>query len=110
MLNSRKRWRVRLVWERRALAFCRCWYTIFSAVCSNRRAARLRPSHHDCTKAAAAVRSWQTVRSGFFPPPLLPDAGEEQMANSGHRLVPQQPQVVAALVVIEAQFGFLILK
>src|ERR1041384_6446721 len=110
MPKAHRRLRVFLVWLRRALAFCRCWYTMVSAAWSSRRVAVLGPSHHDCTNAEAAVRSWQTVISGFFPPPPLPYACQEQVSYRRYRLMPQQPKIMAALVVIESKFSFFILE
>jgi hypothetical protein len=64
-------------------------------------------SHSDWTNAPAAWRSWLTVRCGFFPPPLLMDLGQEQMADRRQEQVPFQRGVVADLEVVHAQLVFL---
>jgi len=97
------------VWLLRALAFCFCWYWIFSAVRANSFLPAFFPKDHDCTKAAAAVRIWQTVSSGFFPP-LLPQAFQEQMTDGGQGLVSHQAAIVSAFVMIEPQFAFLVFE
>src|SRR5215510_9245758 len=97
MPSSRSLRRVRLVWLFRALAFCFCWYWIFLAVRCNSFLPAFFPKDHDCTKAAAAVRIWQTVNSGFFPP-LHPDSLQEQVADGRQGLVSHQAPIIAALV------------
>ena len=87
------------------MAFLRCWYLIFSAVRSNRSLLALFPNDQDCIKAAAAVRTWQTVNSGFFPP-LLPHAFQEQVRDCRQRLVADKPSIFSSFVMIESQFGF----
>src|SRR6266852_2231013 len=101
--------RVRLVWLLRALAFCCCWYVIVSAVRSSSALPAFIPNDHDCTRAAAAVRIWQTVNSGFFPP-LLADAFQEQMGHGRQGLVSDQAAVFSPFIMIKAQFGFLVFK
>ena len=69
--------RLRWLFRERAL---RSWVSVMMSAARCRREVTAFPvSHHDWTKAAAAVRTWQTVSSRFFPPPLLMHAGEEQM-------------------------------
>src|SRR5438128_1577609 len=110
MPNARSCLRVRLVWLFRALALWCCWYAIFSAVWSRSRVAVDRPSHQECTKAAAAVRTWHTVSSGFFPPLPLVHARQEQVGHGSDRLVTQQAAIIPTLVMIEPQLCFLILE
>src|SRR5262245_52884654 len=98
MPSRRSLRRVRLVWLFRALAFCFCWYAIFSAVRSSSFLLACFPNDHDCTKAAAAVRIWQTVSSGFFPP-LLPSFFQEQVSNRGQCLMSHQASIFSPLVV-----------
>ena len=70
---------MRLRWLLRERAL-RSWVSVMMSAARCRREVTAFPvSHHDWTKAAAAVRTWQTVSSRFFPPPLLMHAGEEQV-------------------------------
>src|SRR6185312_3440511 len=102
--------RVVRVWQRRASSL-RCWVYFSSAMAASRinRAARL-PKPHERTKAAAAVLTWQTVSSGFFPPEFLVHLRQEQVAYRRNRLMPFQPQIRPPLEVVETQFGFLVLE
>jgi hypothetical protein len=101
---------VRFVWLRRAAAFRRCARAIRRPARSSSRAAALRPSTQDCTSAAAAVRTWHTVRSGFFPPPPLRDPRQEELRHRRQRVMPEQPDVRPPLVVVQAQFRLAVLK
>src|SRR5437773_9603364 len=67
-------------------------------------------NHKLLTTAATAVCTWQTVSSGFFPPQVLVDLGQEKMAHGAEDQMAFQTQVQAALIMIQAQFPFLILK
>jgi len=107
---SRSFRRVRLMWLLRALALSCCVACISSAMCSI-SAGEARPlSHHDCTSPPTAVWTCRTVNSGFFPPKLLMDLGKEQMADRGQHQVAFQARVPPALVVVQPQLAFLILK
>ena len=88
--------RVRLVWHLRAVALrcCQCW--ISPAAASISAAHTLPLSQQLCTNAAAAICTWHTVRSGFFPPQLLANPGQEQVAHRGEDQVPFQSQPAAA--------------
>src|SRR5436190_24227417 len=55
-----------------------------------------RPNDQERTMAAAAVRTWQTVSSGFFPPQFLMHLRQEQMADSRDRLMAHQPHISVA--------------
>lgn len=80
------------------------------AAASNWTWAALLPSDQERTTAAAAMRTWHTVSSGFFPPQLLLDLRQEQVTHGGYRLMAFQPQVGTSLEVVEAQFRLLILE
>ena len=69
-----------------------------------------RPSHQERTTADAAVRTWQTVSSEFFPPQFLMHFRQEQVTDSRNRLVAHQSHIGSPLEVIEAQLGLLILE
>src|SRR5436305_10513135 len=97
--------RVVRVWQRRASALRRCVYSSSAAAASRISLAALLPSPQERTSAAVAVRTWQTVNSGFFPPQFLLRFGEEQMAHGRERLVSFETQIRSSLEVIEPQFG-----
>jgi hypothetical protein len=80
------------------------------AVCSSNRVTQRPESHRLLTNADTAVRTWHTVSSGFFPPKFLVDLRQEQMAHRRQDHVTLQTLVLPPLVVIQAQFPFLILK
>jgi len=99
-----------LVWLLRAVAMrcCQCWISL--AVCSI-NAVDARPlSHHERTSTPTAVWTWQTVRSGFFPPQLFTNSGQEQVAHAGENQVSLQTEPATALPLIESDFLLLILK
>src|SRR5436305_5334902 len=102
--------RVCLVWLTRALAFLCCVFCNRSATSLKTRWDTRPFRHQDGTKAAAAVRTWQTVHSGFFPPPLLPHPRQEQVTHRRQRLVPLQAHVEPSLEMIQTQLTLLILK
>ena len=60
-------------------------------------------THRELTSAELAVRTWQTVSSGFFPPLLLAGLREEQLGYRGHDQVALQALVVADFKVTQAQ-------
>ncbi len=79
---SRNRVRFFLTWLRREAA-SRCCVSVMMAAVRSSNFSRICPvSHSDRISAEVAVRSWQTVSSGFFFPPLLVYLDEEQMADS----------------------------
>src|SRR5512142_2153958 len=111
MPRSCNRRRVRFVWLLRAWALRRCARVILAAACaSSLSTAWASDSHQERTKAATAVCSWQTVRSGFFPPPLLPHPRQEQQAHRREEQVAFQPHMAPALVVLQADLAFVILE
>ena len=67
-------------------------------------------SHHDCTTAPAARRTWHNVTSGFFPPqPLAPDH-QEQVADRRQYQVALQTQPRPPLPTSQPDFPFLLLE
>src|SRR3954470_8737117 len=100
-----------LVWLFRAWAFRRWAYMILLAVLSSSLSTFFRSEiHHDLTKAAVAVCSWQTVSSGFFFRPSLPHPRQEQVAHRRDDQVAFQPQVAAPLVLIQADLALVVLE
>ena len=110
MPNAASFRRVVLVCERRAWALRLCVYSSSATAASRISRAAVRPSPHERTSAAAAVRTWQTVNSGFFPPQLLPYFRQEQVTHGGDCLMTYQSPVRPPLEVIEAKFGLLVLE
>ena len=107
---SRNRLRFFLTWQRRERAMRSCVAVIISAVRSRNFPLTRPVSHKDRTSAEEAVRTWQTVNSGFFPPPQLMHLGQEQMTDRSNYQVPPQRFVVTNLEMAQAKFVFLILK
>src|SRR4030042_2535105 len=85
------------VWQRRERAMRRC-VTVITCAARSKNLSFTRPvSHKDRTSAEEAVRIWQTVRSGFFPPPFLMHFGQEQMAHRSDYQMTTQGFIVANL-------------
>ena len=97
-------------WLARALAFCLCACPIDRAARAASRLAASSPSPNPSTDAAAAVRNWLTVSSGFFPPQLPADLSQQEVADRADDLMAFQPQVAATLPVVEPQLRFAVLK
>ena len=95
MPMSRNRMRFFLTWLRRAAASRCCVSVMMAAVRSSNFSRTCPVSHSDRISAEVAVRSWQTVSSGFFPPPLLVYLDQEQMADSGQDQVAAKRAVMA---------------
>src|SRR6202011_2657620 len=108
MLRNCRRVRLRWLFRERAL---RTWVSrIMRAARSINWLAAVPESHQDRTNAEVAVRIWQTVNSGFFPPPCLMHAREKQVGQGRDRLMTHQADIGTAFKMIEAQFRFLIFK
>src|ERR1035438_337877 len=106
----RSRCRVRFWCDLRALALSACVRVISSASFSSSRV-EIRPlSHTELIWAAMALWIWHTVHSGFSPPPLQDRPGEKEMADAGENQVSDQSLVGSTLVMVQAQFTFLILE
>src|SRR5258708_5872025 len=102
--------RVVFVWLLRACTRRFCVYRISSAACSYRRL-QARPECHQLrTTAAIAVRNWQTVSSGFFPPKVLMNPRQEQVTHRRQNQVALQALVTPTFVMVQAQLALLILK
>src|SRR5271166_6573088 len=102
--------RVVFVWLRRACTLRVCRYSNSDTVCSSNRAPTRPESHILLTTAAIAMRTWQTVNSGFFPPEVLVDLCQEQVAYPRDDHVSLQTLIPSAFVVIQAEFTFFIFK
>ena len=107
---SRNRLRFSRVWQRRERAIRCCVTVIISAVRSKNFSCTMPVSHKDRTRAEDAVRIWQTVRSGFFPPPLLMYFSQKQMAHSSDYQMTTERFIVTNLEVAQPKFAFFILK
>src|SRR5258708_7960242 len=97
-------------WLSRALAFSCCARSIARAARWASFFAPLDPNSNPSTNAAAAVRTWHTVHSGFFPPKLASNFRKKQKAHRTDRLVPLQPQVTATFPVVKTQLRLAIFK
>lgn len=71
----RNRFRFFLVWLRQDAASRSCVSVMVRAARSRNICLTCPVNHNDRISAELAVRSWQTVSSGFFPPPLLMNLG-----------------------------------
>src|SRR3989304_535683 len=108
MLCNRRSLRLR--WLRSAAALRR-WVRVSiseidSAIAREQRLSRV----HSGTRIAVAVRTWQSVRSGFFPPMLLVELGQEQVADATEDQVPLDRPALAGLEVVQPQFALAILE
>src|SRR5215469_11080224 len=111
MPSSRNLRRVRLMWLLRAVVRRCCAHVIFLAAFSSSWSLDRRDVNpHDRTNAAIAVCSWQTVSSGFFPPPFLTHSRQEQVAQAAEDQVSFQPQVAPSLVLVQTDLAFLVLE
>src|SRR5215469_10067175 len=111
MSISRNRFRVRLMWLLRALALRCCAHVIFRAAFSRSWSCDRRDvSPQERTNAAIAVCNWQTVSSGFFPPPFLTHSRQEQVAHAAEDQVSFQSQVTPSLVLVQTDLAFLVLE
>src|SRR5262249_27399798 len=101
---------VALRWVSRALEFSRCARLIDRAARRASARAACLPNAEPSTAAAAAVRTWQTVNCGFFPPQLPTDLCQQKDAHGADDLVPHQTQIAATFPVIEPEFGLAVLE
>ena len=73
---------VRRRWLRAALRF-RCCVNVNCATIDSARFREQRPPRNQIGQSrAAAVRTWHTVKSGFFPPMLQAKFAQEHMAQT----------------------------
>jgi hypothetical protein len=102
--------RVRLMWQRRAVALrcCQCWIVLAVALINATDARPL--SHQLRTSDPIAVCTWHTVSSGFFFPQFLADSHHEQVAHRCQDQVSLQSQPVTPFPLIEPDFLFLVLE
>ena len=107
---ARKHWSVAFQWPRRAWALRSCVIANCAAITSARFREHRPPLYQIGTRNRVAVRTWQTVTSGFFPPLLLAELGQEQMTHAGQDQVALDRKVVADLEVVHAQLGLGVLQ
>jgi hypothetical protein len=102
--------RVVLVCEARdtAMRRCQCW--ISSAALLTNAVRRAPLSHQLRTSAFTAICTWHTVRSGFFPPQLLADPREEQVADRTEDQVSLQSQPTPTFPLVKPDFLLLVLE
>jgi hypothetical protein len=108
--DARSRRLVRWVWLFRAAAFLCCALLISADVRSNSSFGSLRFNHQNGINAAIAVCTWHSVSSRFFPPKLLAQPRQEQVAHATQDQVAFQTLVAPALVLVQADLALLILK
>src|SRR5271170_6180943 len=103
--------RARFQWLFRVCALRRWWYLIFvAAFCNTSPLAFGDDNPHERTKAAIAVCNWQMVSSGFFFPPVLTHASQEQVAYRRDDEVAFQPQIATPLVLIQTDLALVVLE
>src|SRR5689334_3718154 len=83
---------------------------MFAATLSSSAARTDRLSPPASTKALNPVPPWPAVSPGLCFPPPLAHPRAEQVRQRHQSLVPQQPDVAAALEVVEAQLRLAVLK
>jgi len=102
--------RVRFQWERAALAL-RCWVRRIGRLIVSATFREHRPPRNQIgTSRAVAVRTWATVRCGFFPPMGLVELGKEQVTDATEDQVPLNRAVRAHLEMIHPQFPLAVLE
>jgi hypothetical protein len=110
MPRAWKRARVRRRWLRAALSFRSC----VTVSCARMRSADFREQRparaHKGASIAVAVRTWQTVRPGFFPPMLPAELAEKDVAQTTEDQVPLDRDELAHLEVIHSQFRLAVLE
>jgi len=107
---SRNRLRFFRIWQRRERAIRSCVKATISAVLSKNLSLTFPDNHKDRTSAEEAVRIWQTVNSGFSPPPQLMDFGQEQMTDGGDDKMATKGLVIANLEMTQSELIFFIFK
>src|SRR5262245_24776039 len=110
MPSARSFRRVAFVWLLRACDRRCCAYRLSSAACWYSRIQARSDCHQLRTTAAIAVCTWQTVSSGFFPPQVLMDPRQEQVAHRREDQVTLQALIPSAFVVVQPQLAFLVLE
>src|SRR5208283_5732050 len=105
--NCRLRFLTWQIWDCKL----RHWTSVMISASTRKKLRRTWPvSHNDRTSDPAAWRIWQTVSSGFFPPPLLSDLAQEQMADGCKQQVPLEREVITDLEVIHPQFALFLFE
>ena len=96
---------VRRRWQRAALTLRCCVRSNCITICSAYFREQCPPRAHSGTSVAVAARTWQTVRSGFFPPVRQAELTEEDMAEATEDQMSLNRAELANLEVIHPQFG-----
>ena len=109
MPDLRSRRRVRLMWLVRDSIAAQV-QLILAAVRSSTSFTGETCHHQKGIQRATAVWIWHSVRSGFFPPELLPHPRQEQVADAAQNQVAFEPLVAPAFVLVQADLGLLVLK
>src|SRR5512147_1120105 len=99
-----KRAIVRRRWLRAALSLRSCVNANCMWICSANFREQRPPRAQIGTSVAVAVRTWQTVRLGFFPPVSQAELAEEDVAQTTEDQVPLDGEEPADLEVIHPQF------
>ena len=101
---------VRRLWLRAALLFRRC----VNANCATIDSARLReqrpPQNQRGQSLAAAVRTWQSVSPGFFPPMLHAEFAEKHMAEAAENQMPLDRAEFTHLKMVHPKLGFAVFE
>jgi len=105
--NRRK---VRFRWLRALLALRCCVRTICRLIHSADFREQRPPRTQVGIRYRVAVRTWQTARSGFFPPMGLVELGQKQIADATENQVTPDGQVFTHLEVVHPQFALAILS
>src|SRR5579872_7530052 len=80
------------------------------AVLSYRRSRAIGVSSRPSMMASVAIRTWQMVHSGFFPPQRLTRFRRHQVADRSQNQMSLEADPAAPLPMIEAQLTLAILK
>ncbi len=99
-----------LVWHFLVSAFLCCVRSISAEVRTNSFFGGVMLNHQNGISAAIAVCTWHSVSSGFFPPELLTNPRQEQVAYATEDQMAFQPLVAPPLVLVQADLGLLVLE
>src|SRR4030043_699583 len=105
-----KRAIVRRRWLRAALALRCCVSTNYATICSAYLYEQRPPRAQRGTSMAVAVRTWQSVRPGFFPPMFQAELAQENVAQATEDQVPLDREILAHFKMIHPQFRLAVLE
>ena len=97
-------------WLHAALAFRCCVNVNCALICSAYFREQRPPRAHKGASFAVAVRTWQRVRSGFFPPMPQAELTEKDMAQAAQDQVSLDRKKLTDLEVIHPQFRLAVLE